>query len=381
VNPFPSKPIDHNVNFANAGDLPIGGGNPFFIDPNLKTPYIYQYNLSVQQQLANNLTLEAGYIGYSAHGLTGLTDINPFVRGSNTRVLDLQSCCAGDYNFMNTFENLGGANYDALQASLTKRFSDSRFGETFFKFGYTWSHEIDNESGYRQRNSFVPFYNHSQFRSSGDFDLRDVVSFSGGWQLPFDRMFDKAPKTLTKGWSLYPIVSYRSGFPLDVLAGLSTSMDSPGPSGAGDGQVVRADLVAPITYYDAHNYQTIQNASSGAQTGNYYFNPNSFSNARLVALNQAAQADASGLVGQFSYGTLGRNVLRGPGRFNTDLALSKHLKLFGERLDAEFRADAFNIFNNAQFSNPDTNIGDPNFGQISNTGDPRILQLALHLKF
>jgi outer membrane receptor protein involved in Fe transport len=381
VNPFPSKPIDHSVNFANAGDLPIGGGNPFFIDPNLKTPYIYQYNLSVQQQLANNLTLEAGYIGYSAHGLTGLTDINPFVRGSNTRVLDLQSCCAGDYNFMNTFENLGGANYDALQASLTKRFSDSRFGETFFKFGYTWSHEIDNESGYRQRNSFVPFYNHSQFRSSGDFDLRDVVSFSGGWQLPFDRMFDKAPKTLTKGWSLYPIVSYRSGFPLDVLAGLSTSMDSPGPSGAGDGQVVRADLVAPITYYDAHNYQTIQNASSGAQTGNYYFNPNSFSNARLVALNQAAQADASGLVGQFSYGTLGRNVLRGPGRFNTDLALSKHLKLFGERLDAEFRADAFNIFNNAQFSNPDTNIGDPNFGQISNTGDPRILQLALHLKF
>jgi hypothetical protein len=158
-------------------------------------------------------------------------------------------------------------------------------------------------------------------------------------------------------------------------------MDSPGPSGAGDGQVVRADLVAPITYYDAHNYQTVQNASSGAQTGNYYFNPNSFSNARLVALNQAAQADASGLVGQFSYGTLGRNVLRGPGRFNTDLALSKHLKLFGERLDAEFRADAFNIFNNAQFSNPDTNIGDPNFGQISNTGDPRILQLALHLKF
>jgi len=381
VNPFPSKPIDHNVNFANAGDLPIGGGNPFFIDPHLKTPYIYQYNLSLQQQLANNLTLEAGYIGYSAHGLTGLTDINPFVRGSNTRVLDLQSCCAGDYNFMNTFENLGGANYDALQLSLTKRFSDSRFGETFFKFGYTWSHEIDNESGYRQRNNFVPVYNHSQFRASGDFDLRDVVSLSGGWQLPFDRMLEKAPKALTKGWSLYPIISYRSGFPMDVFAGLSTSMNSPGPSGAGDGQTVRADLVAPVTYYDAHNYQTVQNASSGAQSGNYYFNPNSFSNARLIALNQAALTDAAALVGQFSYGTLGRNALRGPGRFNTDLALSKHLKLFGEKLDAEFRADAFNLFNNAQFSNPDTNIGDPNFGQVSNTSDPRILQLALHLKF
>jgi hypothetical protein len=186
---------------------------------------------------------------------------------------------------------------------------------------------------------------------------------------------------LTKGWSLYPIVSYRSGFPLDVLPGLSTGMNYPGPSGAGDPQVVRADLVAPVTYYDAHNYQTINNASSGTQSGNYYFNPNSFSNSRLVALNQAANADASTLTGKFSYGTLGRNVLRGPGRVNTDLALSKHFKLFNEKLDAEFRADAFNLFNNAEFGNPDTNIGDPNFGQISTTSDPRILQLALHLKF
>jgi len=45
------------------------------------------------------------------------------------------------------------------------------------------------------------------------------------------------------------------------------------------------------------------------------------------------------------------------------------------------RADAFNVFNNAQFSNPDTNIADPAFGQISNTADPRIIQLALHMKF
>jgi hypothetical protein len=208
-----------------------------------------------------------------------------------------------------------------------------------------------------------------------------VVSFSGGWELPFDKLWERAPKTLTKGWSLYPIVSYRSGFPLDVLAGLSTGMNYPGPSGVGDGQVVRADLVAPITYYNAKTYQTVSNASSGTESGNYFFNPNSFSNSRLVALNQAANADASTLKGQFTYGTLGRNVLRGPGRVNTDLALSKHFKLFGEKLDAEFRADAFNLFNNTEFGNPDTNIGDPSFGQISTTSDPRILQLALHLKF
>ena len=101
-----------------------------------------------------------------------------------------------------------------------------------------------------------------------------------------------------------------------------------------------------------------------------------------MALNQALLngADPSTLLGQFTYGTLGRNILRGPGAFNTNLTLSKHFK-FRERYDVEFRVDAFNLFNNVQFMNPDTNIGDPSFGQLSNTADPRILQLALHLKF
>jgi hypothetical protein len=67
-------------------------------------------------------------------------------------------------------------------------------------------------------------------------------------------------------------------------------------------------------------------------------------------------------VSQFTYGTLGRNVLRGPGAFNLNLTLSKHF-VVKERYDLEFRVDAFNLVNSAQFSNPDTNIGDPSFGQ------------------
>jgi hypothetical protein len=72
--------------------------------------------------------------------------------------------------------------------------------------------------------------------------------------------------------------------------------------------------------------------------------------------------------------------MRGPGAFNVNLSLSKIFRV-GEKVDVELRGDAFNLFNTAQFSNPDTNIGDPNFGQISNTADPRIVQVALHLKF
>jgi hypothetical protein len=383
-NPFPSKPVDHNVDFATAGDLPIGGANPFFVDPNLKTPRIYQYNVSIQQQFANNLTLEAGYIGYVTHGLTGLTDIDPFKPGSATRILDLAPGLNGDYNFMNEFQNLGHANYNALQTDLTKRLSGSRLGNTFFTLAYTWSHALDNESGYRQRNNFVPAANHSQFWASGDADIRQFITLSGGWELPFDKLSTHG-RWFTRGWTLYPIVTWRSGFPLDVMAspGTTSSISSPGPSGAGDIQVVRSDVVAPIQYLTPGAYQTVNvtTTSAGAQSGNFWFNPNSFSNAREVALNnEATSVNPATLVGQFTYGTLGRNVLRGPGAFNTNLSLAKIFQLH-ESSELEFRVDAFNVFNNVEFLNPDTNIGDQSFGQVSNTADPRILQVALHLKF
>ena len=336
--------------------------------------------------------MEAGYIGYIAHGLTGLTDIDPFKPGTDTRILDLASCCAGDYTYMNEFQNIGRANYNALQTDLTKRLSDSRLGNTFFTLAYTWSHELDNESGYRQRNNFVPYYSHNQFWSSGDADIRQFLSLSGGWELPFEKLSNHS-RWLTRGWTLYPIVTWRSGFPLDVMAspGAASSISSPGPSGAGDIQVVRADLVAQIQYLDpgafrAMNVSANVNGSPSSSSGNYWFNPNSFSNLREVALNNEADqsvtnpVDPATLLNQFTYGTFGRNVLRGPGAFNANLSIAKIFRL-REATELEFRVDAFNVFNNVEFSSPDTNIGDQSFGQISNTADPRILQVALHLKF
>jgi len=229
VNPFPSKPPSKNLNFADAGFLPIDGGGVFFVDPHLRTPYVFQYNLSLQQQLASGLVTELGYVASSSHKLTGLVDINPFVPGSSTRIL------GPNFSYMEEFQNVGKANYNALQASLTKRpTTGNLFAGTFFTLAYTWSPSIDNASGFRQRDNLVPYFNHNQLRASSDFAVRSVLSFSGGWDLPFDKLWQTGPKLLTKGWSLYPIVTWRTGFPLDVLAQLSTSGANPGP--AGDGQ-------------------------------------------------------------------------------------------------------------------------------------------------
>ena len=378
INPFPSKPPASNIDFGAAGFLPFGGGGVYFVDPHLRTPYVYQYNLSLQQQLAGNMVLEASYLGYQAHGLTGLVDVNPFPLGTNSRLYS-------DYSYLDEFRNITHANYNGMTVNLRKTVSNMHgWGSSFFTLGYTWSHELDNVSGFRQRNSNVPYYNPNEFYASGDTDVRNALVLSGGWDLPFDRLWESGPKALTSGWSLYPIVTWHTGFPLDVYAGLNTTHNDPGPSGAGDAGYARADLVGnSVGILNPQSFQTINGNS-----GNYYFNPGNFSNARLLSLDSIAQQDASQLPG-YTYGSLPRNSFRGPGATNVDIALAKKFK-FRERATLELRGDAFNVFNHTQFASPDTSISDLTFGQITNTanngnqnlgGGPRILQVALHLSF
>jgi Carboxypeptidase regulatory-like domain/TonB-dependent Receptor Plug Domain/TonB dependent receptor len=378
TNPFPSKPPASNINFAQEGLLPYGGSGVFFVDPHLRTPYVFHYNLSLQRELTKGIVFEASYIGYAAHDLTGIVDINPFVLGTNTRLYNVGVDPNNpNYSFMDEFTNSGSANYNSMVLSLRKDFaSTGNLGKSFFTLGYTWSHEIDNESGFRQRNGSVPYYDSQEFRASGDTDLRSALVFSGGWELPFDHLWSKGPKLLTSGWALYPILTVRTGFTLDVVAGLNTTPTDPGPSGAGDAGSVRADLVgSSVGILNPATYQTI-----AGNSGNYWFNPGNFSNARLLQLDQIAQTNAAQLP-YFTYGSFPRNGMRGPGSTNLDIAFAKHFRLKEGKIDLELRGDAFNVFNHTQFANPDTNINDATFGQISNTADPRILQIALHLKY
>ncbi len=383
INPFPSKPPAQNINFANSGLLPFGGGGVYFGDPHLRTPYVEQYNLSVQRELARGLVLETGYLGYEAHALTGLVDVNPFFLGTNTRFYNA-GLSSPNYSYLDEFQNATNADYNAMEVNLRKDFTDmGGFGKSFFTAGYTWSHEIDNVSGFRQRNSNVPYYDQGLFRASGDTDVRNALVMSGGWELPFDHMWQSGPKLLTEGWTLYPIFTWRTGFPIDVFAGLNTTFSDPGPSGAGDAGYVRADLVGnSVGTLNPKSFQTL-----GGNAGNYWFNPANFSNTNLLNLDQIARNNAANLP-YYTYGTLPRNAFRGPGDTNLDLAVSKHFLFKEGKLDLELRGDAFNVFNHAQFNNPDTNIFDATFGQVSSTGNsvtgqggPRILQIALHLAF
>jgi hypothetical protein len=424
-NPFPSKTPPPNLDFGAAGFLPINsGGAVYLVDPHLRTPYTYQYNLSLQHEVAPNTVLELSYVGSSSHGLTTLVDVNPFVLGTTDRVLNLQpgtSSCTDDdgnstsgadpnafcsYAGLPEFKNLTKASYNSLQASLTRQMGRTRFiGRTYFTLAYTYAHAIDNTSGFRNRNSEVPAYAPNLLRASSDQDVRHRITFSGGWDLPIDNMWSSGPKRLTQGWSLFPIVTWRTGFPFDFFARLPGRFDpgSEGPSGAGDAFDVYANVVGSTATLDPRKSQDF-----GQGPGNYYVNPNSFSSAQcgdgnnpiltcvpgpgIFPANSQVVADPS----LATYGTLARNGLRGPGYVNFDLAFSKTTALIGERVKLEFRAEFFNIFNHANFLSPGVvnegdgvtfnaatgnNINSSQFGQITSTYDPRIIQLALRLSF
>jgi outer membrane receptor protein involved in Fe transport len=414
--PFPSHPPSPNLDFNAAGFLPINAaGSAYFVDPHLKTPITYQYNLSIQHELAPNTALEVSYVGNISHGMTSLIDVNPFVLGTTDRILNLgtgDSTCQdasgnptvnpppGPCSFGNApeFKNVSNASYNSLQASLNRQLVDSHYlGRTYFTLAYTYAHSIDNVSGFRQRNSQIPSYQPNLFRASSDQDIRQRITFSGGWDLPFDRL--SGPKRLTHGWSLFPIVTWHTGQPFDVFANLGEqyTYNAEGPSGAGDPTNIHANIVGPLNTLNPRTTQTINGTP-----GQYYFNPNSLSNAQcgdptcvpgpgVFPADSQVQADPT----LATYGTLPRNFFRGPSYINFDLAFSKTTAIT-ERVKLEFRAEFFNIFNHANFMNPGlinygngtfsggaggTNPNSGLFGQITSTFDPRIIQLAGRFSF
>src|SRR5262249_2369438 len=107
--------------------------------------------------------------------------------------------------------------------------------------------------------------------------------------------------------------------------------------------------------------------------------PAAFERASLVTLYNNSAAVANPALRTF--GTLGRNAFRGPDRTNFSLSLRKETMLHGERVRLDIFADFFNMPNTVQFNNPSTSITSATFGQISGTGDPRIIQLAARFVF
>jgi hypothetical protein len=218
-------------------------------------------------------------------------------------------------------------------------------GSLSFLGGYTYSKCIDNASGLQD--STYPF-NPRLSIGLCNFDVTQNFVFSYEWALPFDKLASSGlAKALIGGWRLSGIINFATGLPITL-------------SENDDNALIGANAV-PV---DVPNFSggTVL-ADTNPRHGNAYFHTSLFSNEQL---------------GQF--GNSRRRFFHGPGINNFNMALAKNTNLT-ETKELQFRIEAFNLFNHAQFTNPTGEINSSQFGLVTLARDARILQLGLKFLF
>jgi hypothetical protein len=336
---------------------------------NFRLPEIYSWNLTLERQLGKSWLVRAAYVGNKGTHLygtadqeSGLYEANPaiYVPGNNpdgtpiSTVANEQSRrLYPSFGFVNEIDSSINSNYNGLQVTVEKRFAS---GFSLLS-SYTWSKELDDFAPIGSYNSSTnPFNRHFDYGPS-DEDVPHVFKFTGTYQLPHVKASGFAA-ALVNGWRLSSIVTWQGGFPFTVYSGVDNSL-----SGIYED---RADF----TGTSIGQAQLGSGRSHGAEV-QQWFNTSLF------------QPNAIG-----TFGNIGKNDLRGPRLFNTNMALAKEFKI-KERASAQFRLEAFNAFNNVNFQlytiNGNTGLdrsqADPTFGQIFDAASPRILQVALKLLF
>ncbi len=374
--------------------------------PHMRSQYAEQYNFGIQRELAKDLVLQIGYVGRQGHRLLATQDLNAanpqtcldlnanlgdgtcgqfggdssyFIPGGTVLSADLHlpygasklipagttigpngitlvgirpfsspNCepttgvgCPADGlpMFSNIFQQgtISSSAYNAFQASLEKRFSHG----LQFSLAYTFGKSLDYASTFE---SLLNPHDPRPGRSLSLFDARHRFVFSYYWELPVPKYDGFAGKVLN-GWSLSGITTVQAGFPIRI-----TQQDDNELFSSFDFETAgEPNLVAPFKKLDPRG------------PGNLGFDPGAFD-------------------GNVALGTVGnapRTICCGPGAFNTEIAILKNTPI-RERYRLQFRAEIFNVFNHAQFFQPDGNITDgSDFGRVKRARDPRLVQFAL----
>lgn len=351
---------------------------PQAIDPNFDNPYVQSYNFNIEEQLTPSTGLTIGYVGSKGTHLRISRNINQFEVIGGTLVRPFPQLSASSpfrpgANLGNISEVTSGANstYNGLVVELNRRLSH---GLQLIS-SYTYSKSIDENSLNSQGTIVQNSLDIANSRGLSDFDARHRVVVSGFYELPF-----KSNKArLFSGWEVGTIVQAQTGNPLNVTTGIGNFTGTRALTAGGG---LRPDLLTrpTVTGNPAHWFSNALVCAESAQTG--ITQP-------LCSMTPGA---AFGLpVGTTPagdhFGNLGRNVFTGPKFVNADLSLVKNTKL-SERMNLQFRTEAFDVLNHPNFGNPNLNAQNSSFGKITSTrfptgdfGSARQLQVSLKLQF
>ena len=391
-------------------------------EPNMRTQYSEQYNLTLQRQLGTNMKFQLAYVGSQAHRLLATHELNPSTPQTCLDIIALlgSSSCGQYYEdnyyhltvpagfkfhmpndtvvsgapggtpltlvglrpysspncnsftgvncpafpvLTNIFaqDTIANSNYNSLQAMLEKRFSKGLQVQA----SYTWSKSIDQASSFED--VLDPFnYRRTRAQSLFNAPQRFVVNYS--WEPPVPKYSGAAGKILD-GWSVSGITTWQSGFPIRI-------------SSLADNELINSYDIETLGSPDQFKPFHVWNPKTH---GGYWFDTSAFSDnasnpsAPLCSGSPSFGCYDPSLLGRF--GNAPRSICCGPGIVNFDIAIHKNIPITESKY-FEFRSEFFNAFNHTNFLNPDGETQDgPAFGKITASRDPRLIQLALKFFF
>jgi hypothetical protein len=408
--------------------------NVFATTPNLATPYVENWNLNIQQAITPTAMLQIAYVanhGVDLYSVRDINQVNPnsplenpnncdhcesLGRPLNTNCsvalggLGSGGPCFPYMGFLDQLGNLGGSNYQSLQATFTKRYGHGLYALA----GYTWAHAIDTSTSNTPSNTPQNSLDYGAERGNADFDIRNRLTLSLAYDLPSR----KATLQMLQGWQVASIITlegsepytlYDYGDDVSLTGEFEDRWNISGPPSN-----IHWSPTTPLNYIQSSDFNVDQNqnvisgtnsqaqqcvtaalAAGGQATANQLNgNPNfantagfpSTSGGCYVSGNTALTAPAPG-----TFGNMGRNIFRGPAFREWDFSIAKIWK-FNERVKMQFRGEFFNILNHPNFDvfslNNDvsvpadvgTAIFTPDLGSASNpvlgTGGSRHIQLG-----
>jgi hypothetical protein len=337
---------------------------------------VQQFSLGIQSELAPNLLWEIGYVGSRGDRLQRSRSLNQALLASGTNpirgvttntianITQRKPFLGWSTSDLRAVEAEGETEYDGLETSVTKRYSDG----LQFLASYTYSKTIDSDGANTEANgqagAGIGDQNDDAARrgpASFSRPHRFVTSFI--YELPWMKSAQGVSGALLGGWSIAGVATIQSGRPLTFTGTNAnnafgfTSDRAQLAAGCGDD-----DLVLPGT---------------DRERLNQYFNTSCVG----PAIAWPIIGDDGRATG---FGNSGVGIVLGPGQRNLDLSLMKRTRIGWPNAGAyaEFRAEFFNAFNTVNFANPNTNVSSAGFGQITGTTvSPRIVQLAIKLSF
>ena len=389
-------------------DSPAGGaltalsttpGRVQAVPTNYQTPYVQQYSLDLQQEITPTLLMDVGYFGDHGTHLLGALEINQpapgawvgkvqpsnsgsacidpdtnqqsFLNSTCDRVLNQIKPYLG-YFAVDALRTIFSSNYNSLQVKVTKRFK----GKSFIDANYTWSRDLTNAqadySGFAQN-----IYNINADYGRAAVDRNNVINLDAVYELPWYRDQKDIKGRLIGGWELSAIYAIDSGLPLTASASSAFSPSYNLPGGAASVLNGRTN-----TGYETDNagLSVLGNTNAGLRP-NQIGDPNSGYGTKIhnKGYNQLwfyTGAFAAPSPTSIVPGTAKRGTIQGPGFNRLDLGIYRNFRIV-ERLNFQFRAEAFNAANHTNVNGVTTAIGSSTtFGEVTGYRDARILQFA-----